>query len=684
MTRAATPLRRERAATKQSEITGATAAASWLAWGGLVLLALIWCVDFHFDVRGQDAQTWMDPYQYLGFAEGLAAGELAPRDLSLPSIFPFFIAPALALSPTIPAALWVNAVFMALLLLSIHLLCVELRMETPSFVPALLVLTSPLLIGLSRSLYVEFALTSLVALACWAWLRLVRGAGTREAGVHVEGGRGQGARTADARGVVLFGVLFAAGFMMKMTFPLFVALPAAGAALGLILGGRLKRALHLASAVALPAVIVLGIQALFFPGTLEYYRTLGNTTMPIMYLIGPEERLSLDSLTYYPVQLWRSLLGLLAPFLLLPLVAGVRGWRPFRPESLTGATASLWMWFVGPLLLLTLQTVKEPRHFAPCVVPAVLLIVLGIESLPRAGVRRALIAAVLLAGCVQHAGVTRLGWETPYFLDRPLHLDRIVAAMETAVRDDAVDDGTPPALRGLHWKFNRNVVITGFEPNAALALTWRLFPAVTFDLDTLAPAEGNAGAERAEPARGAAGRERHGSFEDLFVLAAFNTYNRRCGWPVYHATLQRGEVLRQADFLLAGGEHSPAALAARFPDHRWIASLDLGEDPLHILASSHGEVTPYRALHAERFLAAHPNLDEAERGVIARELLYVHVLRGDLRGAEALLARFPALREGGGARRNIYWIGAYTQLHELARQRYVRSHHLISSGEQPP
>ncbi len=657
MTRKPAPSSREQAAKPHQPGSGRAARRSWLAWGGLALLALLWCVDFHLDVRGQDAQTWMDPYQYLGFAEGLAAGELALRDLSLPSIYPFFIAPALALSPTIPAALWVNAAFMALVVLSIHLLCRELKIEIPSFVPALLVLSSPLLIGLSRSLYVEFALTAFGALACWLWLRLVRKAAAGEPLLL---------------GAVVFGVIFAAGFMMKMTFPLFVALPAAGAALGLILGGRLKRGLLLLSAVAVPAVAVLGIQALFFPGTLEYYRTLGNTTMPIMYLIGPGERFSWDSLSYYPVQLWRSLLGFLAPFLLLPLVAAVREWRPLRAGSLTGATASLWMWLAGPLLLLTLQKVKEPRHLAPCVVPAVILIVMGIEGLRRSDVRGGLIAAAVLAACVQYAGVTRSGWETPYFLDRPLHMDRIVAAMQAAVPDDAVDAGTPPELRELHWKFNRNVAISGFEPNAALALTWRLFPAVTYDLDALEPAGGATNAAKEDSLRSAAGSARYSTFEDLFILAAFNTYNRRCGWPVYHATLPREDVLRHAEFVLARGG-APAEMASRYAGHKVVASLDLEGSPLHVLVSSQGGVTPYRALFAERFLAGHPGLGEAERGVIARELLYVDVLHGNLREADGLLARFPALREGGGARRNIYWIGAYTQLQELARQRYLRS-----------
>ncbi len=611
----------------------------WLTWGVLVLLAILWLADFHLDVRGQDAQTWMDPYQYLGSAEALAAGEMALGDLTLPSVFPFFIAPALALSPTIPAALWVNAAFMALLLFAIHLLCREIGIATPSAAPALLVLSSPVLIGLSRSLYVEWALTALGALACWSWLRLLR--------------------STDARRAALFATIFAAGFLMKMTFPLFVALPLLCGALGLALAGRPARAIVLAAAVVIPALVVLGVQALFFPGTLAYYETLGNTTMPIMYLIGPEERLSPASLAYYPAELWKSLVGLPALFLLLPLLPLRGAAGRLRPAVLAGEKAALWAWLAGPLILLTLQTVKEPRHVAPCAVPAALLVVASIESLRGRAARAGLLAAALAAGAGPYGAVTSKVWEAPYFLDGPLRLDRIVSAMERARGGDPADPGEPPALRDLSWRFNRNVVLDGFEPNAALALTWRLFPAVTYDLATL-PAAG-------APPRAA----RHRSFEDLFILAAFDTYNRRCGWEVYDATLPREEILRHAEIVVVKGG-DPAEASARHPAHRLAESLDLDDGPVHVLVLASGVATPYRALFAERYLAGHPDLDEAEREVIARELLYVRVLGGRMREAEALLGRFPRLREGSGGRRNIYWIGAYNQLHELARRRYLR------------
>jgi hypothetical protein len=82
--------------------------------------------------------------------------------------------------------------------------------------------------------------------------------------------------------------------------------------------------------------------------------------------------------------------------------------------------ATLWFWLIGPLVLLVPQIVKEPRHVAPCIVPAILLMMLAIDSISQRAVRFS--ALVLLCGVsvLQYFLSTTGNFDTPYFLDRAL------------------------------------------------------------------------------------------------------------------------------------------------------------------------------------------------------------------------------------------------------------------------
>lgn len=615
-----------------SDVNPIGTAARRLAVVGLLVVAALYLVDFHLDVRARDAFAWMDPYQYYGFARQFAAGQVSFDQFELPSIFPFFMAPFLSISATIPAALWTNGAFLLLLLLAIHLLCRELELAAYSPAVALLILTSPLLIGLSRTVYVEFALTALAAWTLLAWVRFL-------------------GKPVVRRGLLL-GLLVSLGFLTKMTFPLFLILPGLAAVVGLWNGGRRRPALLLIGSVGLAGLLVVLIQAVFFPATLEYYRTLGNTTMPIMYLLGPPERFSVDSLTYYFVQLWKQMLWLLSPLLLLPLIQLVRT----LPRSLAGRDVALWAWLIGPLLLLVLQPVKEPRHVAPCVVPAVLLLVSALARLTSSPLRRGLLLLAVAAGLANYLAVTRTERLTPYFLDRPLHLERVVAALSEQSGDEAVYAATPPANRNMHWKYNRNVALAGFEPNAALALTWRMFPGITYDLDTLG-----------DPQR-LSDEIPYESFEDLFILAGFNTYNRRCGWNESYLSLTRDEILADAEFLLLNSDDTAAA-KSDYPDHRLVRTIGSGDDTILLLRATGPRRTPFRVRYAERFMSRDKALGPGEQAVIANELLLTHVLAGDLQAADAVIARLPP---PAGELRNIYWIGGYQALHEQARRTYRR------------
>lgn len=596
------------------------------------LLGLLLAVDFHLDVRERDAFSWMDPYQYYGFARELAAGRSGLDDFELPSLFPLFVAPFVAASPSIPAALWVNFLALSLVFAALHSLARELRLSTASPLLALLLASSPLWTGLSRTLYAEPMLTALVAFAFRAWLRLLRRPSPRRAAA--------------------FAGWLALGLWTKASFPIFL-LPAVGyAVLARFVGRRDREAALLATAFGLPIAVVVAAHAVWLPASFGYFTSLGNTAIPVMARIGPGDPLASASLAFYFGELGRTLLLALTPWLLLAAATAIRraAGRSLPPSE---ATVSLWLWLLGPLVLLSWLPVKEPRHALPCLVPAVLLIAQGLETFSRPRLRAALTAAAGVAAVVQLAAVTHHWVETPYFLDRPLRIEALARVLARA--DAPAVLHTPPPLRGLHWKYLHDFGLIGFSANEALAFSWWAFPGVVYDLET-----------RRSPQAGPEGIEAL-PFEDPYLTAAFDTYNRRCGGRLYSAPLTGDEVLRHADFVLWRRDGERGAAPA-LPGRRRVASLDRGADRVHVYArAAPGESLRERA--ARRYLEGHPRLDLQEVHVLAFELAMARALEGDPGRLQALLDEFPVLRTGAAPPRNIYWIGGYPELVEWSRRR---------------
>jgi hypothetical protein len=78
---------------------------------------------------------------------------------------------------------------------------------------------------------------------------------------------------------------------------------------------------------------------------------------------------------------------------------------------------------------------------------------------------------------------------------------------------------------------------------------------------------------------------------------------------------------------------------------------------------------PYRALYDHAFLDRHPDLLEDELRVVVRDLLLTAILAGDDVEVQALMQAFPIIRSPAAEIRNIYWIGGYPALIDLAQQR---------------
>ena len=618
----------------------------WLLPAMLLLLIIVYAIDFHIDVTGRDAFTWMDPQQHFGFSQSLLEGTRPYNDFEVATVFPFFVLPAVAIDNSVAASLWTNIFFAAILLLAIHLLTRELKLQSPSVLIAAVVLCSPLLLGLSRSLYVEFSLAAVVAIGFVLWMKMLR---TGRPGYWWG-----------------FAALFYLGMMTKMTFPLFFLAPAILCGVGLLARGEVKKTATLALVLMLPLLAAIGTFWAFFPRAFEkYYLNWANTAMPIVRLIGPSEPYSFDSLTYYFFEIVRSLLLLLAPLLLLALFLPKWNIRSLRLGDLATSRALLWAWLLSPMFCLIPQVVKEPRHLAPCVVPAVLLIFMAIEALQRASLRRAVVAITLLLAVGQYALITSHALTVPYFLDRPLRigeLQRQLVQSDTNEKAYRFTPGpfTPPSIRKDHWHFNQSILLAGFGPNEALALIWAAQPAVVIDLDTLSDAS-----KVSEKAC-------YSEFNDLSIMTALNTYNRRCGWQEYHAPFSSEIAVANADLLLLKNE-AAANWAERYPGYREQFVFDLGREQVLALRNSRPERRSFRELYARQFLAHSPDLSEIDENTVAFDLRLGANLRGDFAAAREVAQQFPALSEPKVPRRRIYYIpGSGDLLHKHVEMQIFR------------
>ena len=612
-----------------------------------------------FDTSSRDAFSWMDPYQYYGFAQDVLEGQRGFSEFEVPSLFPLFIVPFLAASgPSIPHAFWVHIAFTILLLIAVSLHCKEGGLRTPSAIVSLLILGTPLLFGLSRELYVEFSLTALVTLGFAFWDRM------RTA--HPQNGP---PRQITA---FLFAMTFAIGIMTKMTFPIFFVLPIGAVLLSDLLEHRFSHIRLIVWSTLFPGLVVLGLQAAFFPNSFGYYLSLGNTQLPVMAFIGPPEILSWGSLSYYWIT-GASGLFLLAPFLLIALWALIQAPRGAWTERLRSRTSMLWLWCVGPVLLLTFQNVKEPRHIAPCVVPAILLMIQGIESLPSRSTRGRLLGLAVCLSILQVTLIEGHWTETPYFMNRALEWTRIEAALDGHDSEPLPRDRLKE-LRRQARRYNQNVVIGGFSANEALSLTWQAFPAVVYTLETL---------ERPERLSRQAPFER---FEDLYLLAAFNTYNQRAGWTAYYEAIPPKDIFENADFLIL-----TESAQERFPldvsRYKEIRRLQREEETILIFRSRISDTESYRTLYSQAYLNENPALATEEAQVVQLDMLRSSILAGHRKESEDLWQRYPWLASEQPSPRLLYSMGGYEEIEkavENARARRARRDAVRSRSKSDP
>ncbi|MDP7422738.1 MAG: hypothetical protein QGH40_12730 [bacterium] len=594
-------------------------------------------VDFYFDIRARDSFSWIDPAQYYRKAIDFAAGDVSYRKLAVPTIYPFILSPATLLGTSIPAILWTNCLAAFLMAAGVHWIRRETKTATATPVILAAILSSPLLIGLSRELYMEFFLSAIVLLQYCLWFK--------------------SDHFSKPAPTVLFALLFCFGLMTKMTYPLFFIGPFVMETALLIVKRKYHRFFILLSVFVVPAIAAAGFIILLFPSTLHYYLSFGNTTFPVMRLAGPLKVFSLESITFYFLHLGKSMLLLLTPFLVFPVAELFKRYR-FEAKNDNVIDVVLWLWLLTPLVVLIFTPVKEPRHVAPCVVPAVMLIFRALERIFSE--RRHQVAVILILVCAvsQYLAATHHRIFSPYFFDRPVSIAEIEQAVFKAASPISLpsDQATTKASRG--WKFPRNFVATGFEANSALAIAYNLFPGVVFNLDLLP--ETNSGKRDEHP---------YDTFYDLYTLAIKNIHNRRCGWNHYFHTLDRAVIIKNADYIIIKARPH-GNVPSDFPEHTVTATIEASDGTVSILVPRTPVTIPYRILYGREFITRNRKLEHSEMSTIFFDMFAAALIRGDIAFLHELPRYFPPDFVPGSDGRNIYWIAAYKPIFDQAFAHY--------------
>lgn len=636
----------------------------WGALGGL-LVALAWTAHYLWLTRDRDGYTWMDPYQYALFARSVLAGTRAWNHFEVASIFPYLLMPTLWLGGgSVPAALATQA-WITLALLGVFIWLAR-EFGRPGAWPLLWAfwLGAPLSFGLAHELYCETALTLFVSAgltATWAaWKR----------------------RTWPL--AALAGLLWGLSLMLKITSPVFFAGPVLVIGIyGLRAGWRSKEfgAIIKIAACYLAALgLAVVLEMKLFSASWDYWRSLGNTSIPVMGLIGPETFSTEDSLLYYVSVIARY--GLTFSLLGLAVFCFKQFFGP-REKPLARADAPpllpherLWFlaaWVLVPLIVFTIQPVKEPRHILPLLPGLYLLgIILAMERVKgrwltvftaMAAAEATLNVLVFLPG-----GTNRGTGPLPYYTEGANRTHETASAITREFTPRIIgvpeySDGAVPNA-DIWVRYNLDIAVQGLTPNEALAMTWALRPAIVYDLDQAA---------RSEKFRSELPLRR---YEDLFVYSSFNQYNARCGLP-YRYDWLHGQpaakaihpqvVIQPANlpplkFSYLGGEIIPTngirlerpgnprgSLAVNFYD--WPASLPNS-----------------RQIYARDLLGRKPPLTEEELETVLASLRRGFVLTRDWNGLRAASTTFPQmLSEDLHPSRNLYWYGFYPALEAIER-----------------
>lgn len=621
--------------------TSPAASSPWLAASAPqisprhVLLAtavlLLWGLDFALDIRQIDFASWLDPVMYLNAAREIRFENWAPRSLVIPTVYPYSLVP-LSRSPS--TALWANFAWVLVLAASLYSLCGTFKIKAPPALVLLVLLTSPVLLGLSRTLFSEPMLTAAVTLVISLLL---------------------GCKALTPGRWLLLGLALSLALVAKPTAILFLAGPAALKLTSLLRDRQTQQFKALVFSLALALIVAVTVQFTLLRSSLQYYVHSAWTNTGAMALIGPGDLSSFAALLYYPTELFRSGLGWVSLVVPLVLAAPLVHRQTSQPSTISCGTFhvfTLLLWLLIPLVILTVVPMKEPRHFLPCVVPAVLLMFCGLSALPDRWRRLGLTVTVLLA-IAQYLLATNRLLPAPYFADRPLRFESLAAAIlppspATASEPATFGSMTQREFDWQHWVYARNFALIGFAPQQASLLSWQFAPAIVYDLDHL-------------PRLDRDSLLAYDCFADLFSYTHFSLYNAALGCPRSYFTLSGEVILQNADFILVLITPS-APVPPHLPDHTLRASVPTPLGLVHLFAATRPTV-PYRELYSRAYLdqvRSHGSYDPVELNTVVFEFLMQRMFLHRSIDLQDFTSWFPADYRPSIDRYDIHWVGGRT------------------------
>ncbi len=279
------------------------------------------------------------------------------------------------------AAMCVNHLALIILCLCVYGIGRQIGGRWLGFIAAYLTMLCPAMFGLSREFFVEFPMTAAIAATIYLSLR-----------AH---------KQPFYLSVPLIAVFAAAGLLLKVSFPVFAALPLLAIIiwnLARLVSGKGERHLWALMKIGAGIALALLIASTWYLPNMKYWMAFAGENVA-----GARgARYGMAPLEYLNEQTRMSFLSYHLPALLLLLLMSAAAWFSRtggakaikHEETRPAAIPAVALWFAGALVVCLAVTVKDVRLFFPAMPALAILLAMAYRTMARGW--RTVPAAVLL------------------------------------------------------------------------------------------------------------------------------------------------------------------------------------------------------------------------------------------------------------------------------------------------